>query len=92
MRTFLITMLAAGAVGIASTSKLVAAPANGTGIIAAAQTTSLRQDVVDRQDEVWCKINGDWQPGRCPGSDSRVTCVDRRTEQFRHSGHCSDSD
>jgi hypothetical protein len=85
MRTFLITMLAAGALGVASTSKIVAAPANGAGIIAAAQATPFQQDVVL---EFRCKINGRWQPGRCPGSDNQVTCVHHRTERFRHSGHC----
>jgi len=85
MRTFLITMLAAGAVTVASTSKMVAAPANGTIIIGAAQTISLQQDVVL---EFKCKINGRWRPGRCPLSEHQVTCVHHRTEKFRHSGHC----
>jgi hypothetical protein len=85
IETILITMLAVSAVGIASMSKLMAAPANGTGIIGAAQAASPRQDVVL---EFKCKINGRWRPGRCPLSEHQVTCVHHRTEKFRHAGHC----
>ena len=41
IKTILITMLAVSAVGIASMSKLMAAPANGTGIIGAADRKSV---------------------------------------------------
>src|SRR5437763_1209188 len=87
MRTILITMVAAGAVGVVCMSSTMAAPENGAALIRAAQATSLVQDVrtivVHR-----CKINGRWRPCRCPASEEHVNCVHWHSEKFRHAGHC----
>jgi hypothetical protein len=82
-RIFLIAVLGVGVLGVTGAPAAVVGPAGGRALLPLSLLQDARTIIVTK-----CKINGHWQPGRCPAPDSKVRCVHHRTEAFRHAGHC----
>jgi hypothetical protein len=85
MRIFLITMLAAGGIGVVSASSTMGAPANGSAIVGAVEETSPVQDV-----RLFCynRYSGRFMHWGACDSTPRVYCRTRYSNRFLHWGSC----